>query len=84
MQMLADVLNMEVYICESSQTGALGSAIAGAAASGKGNLLSLMEVMSAKTRASFKPDLEKSVKYRELYGRYLQLSRIFEEADLLT
>lgn len=83
MQMLADVLNLEVYICESSQTGALGSAISGAAAAGKGNLLSLMEVMSAKACASFRPDLENSVKYSELYKRYLQLSRVFEETDLL-
>ncbi len=82
MQLLADVLGLEIHICESAQTGALGSAIAGAAAE-NGDLLTLMERMSSKICASFKPNPSNSAKYDELYEHYLRLSRIFEETDCL-
>ena len=83
MQMLADGLDLEIYICESSQTGALGSAISGAAAAGKGDTLSLMSAMSSRVCDSFKPISENVVRYSGLYNRYLRLSRIFEEDSSL-
>lgn len=81
MQMLSDVCAMPVTVCRSSQTGALGSAICAAAASGRlGDLAACTRRMGSAAQAIYTP--QNAAAYEPLYRRYLALSAAFESADL--
>lgn len=76
-QMLADALRLPVLVCESTQTGALGSAIAAAAAAENRPLSELMQSMSSPACGVFEPRLEYAKQYDSLYLNYLRLSDFF-------
>lgn len=76
MQVLADVLGMEIGVCQSTQASALGSAILGAAASGE-SLNECVRRMAAPADTVFKP--VQAEDYEPLYRRYRALSDVFEQ-----
>ena len=79
MQMFADVCGFSICICDSDQTGALGSAIYGAAAyAGRERFAELNASMAAKITKQYLPSAERHAEYDRLYKRYLKLSGIFE------
>ena len=74
-QIYADVCNRDVYLVEQEHSGALGSAILGAAAAGGGfcELSSLIERYRQPSRTVFHPVPEHAAVYGELYALYSQL-----------
>jgi len=82
MQIYADVTGREMKISRSSQTCALGSAIAGAVVAGKekGGYESVPEAQAAMCgirETTFKPIPENQKVYQELYSLYKQLHDAF-------
>lgn len=77
-QIYADVCNRDVYLVEQEHSGALGSAILGAAAAGGGfhALSDLIQRYKAPIQTVFHPISEHAAVYRELYDLY---SRLYEE-----
>lgn len=74
-QIYADICNRDVYLAEQEHSGALGSAILGAAAAGTGfqSLPALIERYKQPVRTVFHPIPEHVAVYRELYTLYSQL-----------
>ena len=77
-QIYADVCNRDVYLVEQAHSGALGSAILGAAAAGGGfrELPALIDRYRQEGQRVFHPVPEHAEVYRELYALY---SRLYEE-----
>jgi len=78
MQIYADVCGKEMKVARSSQTCALGSAIAGAVAAGAHPWFAeAQRAMCGVKLRSFKPDPGRHKIYAELYGLYRQLHDAF-------
>ena len=78
MQIYADVLNRPMIVAGSKQTCALGSAIFGAVAAGKGNggylnAESAQRAMCAGGGAIYRPNKTNAAIYKKLYALYSQL-----------
>ncbi|MDD3335259.1 MAG: ribulokinase [Eubacteriales bacterium] len=78
MQILADVCNIDITICATAQTSALGSAILGAAASGAcGTLTECIQNMASPSEKCYHP--QNAGSYEALYRRYRALASVFEQ-----
>lgn len=78
MQVYADVLNRPLEISRSSQTCALGAAIAGAVVGGAHrNFAEATEAMTGTLRKKFLPDPARAKVYDRLYRQYRRLHDIF-------
>ena len=78
MQMYADVLNREIRLCESTQAGALGSAIYAAVAAGVyPDIPAAATAMGSPVVKTYSPDPEKHKTYQKLYADYVQLHDYF-------
>lgn len=82
MQIYADVTGREMKISRSTQSCALGSAIAGAVAAGKAaggfdNFADAQAAMCAMKETSYKPNQENHKVYQQLYALYHQLHDAF-------
>ena len=77
MQILADVCGREVHLVEQSHTGALGSAILGAAAAESEQGFALLPELTGKYRKAggtvYRPTGEHMAVYERLYGVYRHL-----------
>lgn len=85
MQVYADVLGREMKVARSTQTCALGSAIAGSVAGGRerGGYEGFLEAQAAMCglkKKTFKPDPSSRAVYGELYGLYSTLHEAFGAA----
>jgi L-ribulokinase len=82
MQIYADVLGKKMEISRSSQTGALGSAMAGAVVAGKAaggydTFRIAIDKMTGTLKKSYTPNKENRLIYNKLYKLYRQLHDIF-------
>jgi L-ribulokinase len=82
MQIYADVIGREMKITRSTQTCALGSAIAGAVVAGKAaggydNFADAQAAMCGMKKVTYKPILENHRVYQKLYALYSQLHDAF-------
>lgn len=78
MQIYADVLNREILLCQSTQSGALGSAIYAAAAAGVyPDIRSAAAAMGAPVVKRYTPNAENHRAYQKLYEDYVLLHDYF-------
>jgi len=78
MQIYADVLNREILLCQSTQAGALGSAIYGAVAGGVyATIREAAAVMGAPVVKTYTPNRENHIAYQKLYEEYVLLHDYF-------
>ena len=89
MQIYADVLGRELEISRSTQTGALGSAIAGAVVAGEeaggyGTYGEAVAQMTGVLATRFSPDPDNTAVYNRLYRLYNQLHDVFGTRDYNT
>ncbi|MBE7001879.1 MAG: ribulokinase [Ruminococcaceae bacterium] len=78
MQIYADVLNREIQVCQSTQAGALGSAIYGAVAAGVyPDLQAAAKAMGTPVAKCYRPDPENHKAYEKLYAEYVTLHDYF-------
>lgn len=78
MQIYADVLNREIGVCQSTQAGALGSAIYAAVAAGVyPNLQVAAKVMGAPVTKRYYPNEKNHEAYQKLYKEYVTLHDYF-------
>ena len=78
MQIYADVLNREICLCQSTQTGALGSAIyAAVAAKVYPDMQTAAAAMGAPVVKTYTPNPENHRAYEKLYADYVQLHDYF-------
>ncbi|MBI3985677.1 MAG: ribulokinase [Lentisphaerae bacterium] len=78
MQIYADVLNRPMFISRSSQTCALGAAIAGALVAGAhSSIEAAVEAMTGVKGKVFHPDPARAAVYRKLYAHYSVLHDAF-------
>jgi len=82
MQIFADILGKEIYIARSTQTGALGAAIAGAVAAGRrtggyNDFGEAIRAMVASPELSYAPDPRTRAAYDELYMLYRTIHDVF-------
>lgn len=78
MQIYADVLNREVKIAQSAQSGAFGSAMYAAVAAGLyASVTEAADALASKDYKLYTPDPENAAKYESLYREYLELSEYF-------
>ena len=78
MQIYADVLGIEIGVCQSTQAGALGSAIYGAVAAGVyPDFASAAKVMGAPVAKIYTPNPENQKAYEKLYAEYVTLHDYF-------
>lgn len=78
MQIYADVLNREIQVCQSTQAGALGSAIYGAVAAGVySDISQAAKAMGAPVAKYYQPRPEACKGYEKLYAEYVTLHDYF-------
>ncbi len=82
MQIYADVTGRKIHVCRSSQTSALGAAMAGAVAAGpeRGGYMSLSEASEAMNGGEervYVPIPENQAVYEKLYAEYMTLHDYF-------
>lgn len=78
MQIYADVLNREIGVCQSTQAGALGSAIYAAVAAGVyPNIQEAADAMGTPVSKRYCPNEENHKAYRKLYEEYVRLHDYF-------
>ncbi len=82
MQIYADVMNKKMEISKSSQTGALGSAMAGAVVAGKknggyGDFHEAIECMTGVLDTAYNPNPGNVEIYNEIYAQYKKLHDAF-------
>ena len=78
MQIYADVLGCEICLCQSSQAGALGSAIYAAAAAGiYPNIPTAAAAMGSPVVKTYTPKAENQKAYEKLYADYVTLYDYF-------
>ena len=78
MQIYADVLNCRIGVCQSTQAGALGSAIYAAVASGAyPDLQQAAEAMGTPVAKYYYPNAENHAAYQKLYKEYATLHDYF-------
>ena len=81
MQTMSDVLNMPIRVCKTDQACALGAAMFAATAAGVyGRIEDARQAMSSGFAKTYFPDEENARRYREIYGKYLQLGKYAEAA----
>lgn len=87
MQILADVLQKEIYVCKSSQMAALGSAILGAASYEQGSFETVAARMHSAVETTYEPRVEYAYVYDKLFTAYDKLTDYYgqntEVFDLL-
>jgi L-ribulokinase len=87
MQVYADVLGCDIWVSESKQPGALGSAVLGAAAAyqtSSAGFRAVMDGMIKPPRIKYTPDRHNMNRYDALYRKYQALSELFlKESDLM-
>jgi L-ribulokinase len=86
MQIYADVTGLPIYVAESSQIGALGSAMhaavaAGVEAGGFESILEASKVMARLRQEQYIPISENSVIYDRLYAEYVRLHDYFGRGE---
>ena len=82
MQVYADILDKPIYIVESEQAGALGSAMFAAVGSGYFKSLDdAAEVMVKKPSSVFTPNPENAETYDYLFGEYKKLHDYFGKGE---
>ena len=86
MQIFADVTGREMKVSRSSQTCALGAAMAGAVVAGRKaggypNFAAAQKAMCGLKAKSYKPDPKAHAVYKELYALYKQLHDAFGTSD---
>ena len=86
MQIYADVMNKRMEISRSAQTGALGSAMAGAVVAGRGNggydnFDEAIEKMTGTLDVVYEPQAENVNAYNELFRQYKVLHDAFGTDD---
>lgn len=86
MQILADVLQRDIYLCPTTQGSALGSALLGAAVAGETctkckNLAELAQKYTQLSEKVYHPREENVGIYRQLYAQYLRLSEQMSAMD---
>ena len=80
MQVYADVLNKDIRIAKSTQSGALGSAVYAAAAAGAYPSIEAASIAYRKpVEKIYKPILENVEKYEILYKKYRSLHDYFSK-----
>ncbi|MBR4017134.1 MAG: ribulokinase [Oscillospiraceae bacterium] len=78
MQIYADVLNQSIGICQSTQAGALGSAIYAAVAAGVyPDFAAAAEAMGTPVSKYYHPNPENHAAYQKLYEEYVRLHDYF-------
>ena len=78
MQIYADVLNREIGVCQSTQAGALGSAIYAAVAAGVyPNIQQAAKAMGTPVSKRYCPNEENHKAYQKLYEEYVLLHDYF-------
>jgi len=81
MQIYADVLNKDIRIAKSTQSGALGSAVYAAAAAGVYPSIEAASKAYAKpVEKVYKPNSENVEKYKKLYQKYRYLHDYFSKS----
>ncbi|CAD2214732.1 L-ribulokinase [Angomonas deanei] len=79
-QVLADVLNMTISVCQSDQVCAVGAAIVAATAAGCYESVSAaQEKMASGISNRYEPDKARASVYEELYKRYTDLAKASEK-----
>ena len=81
MQIYADVCGVEVYCPLQEQTGAVGSALLGAAAGSGGfrGLPDLINALPAQPLKIYRPDREAVEQYKQVYSLYAELYEYFSQ-----
>ena len=78
MQIYADVLGRDIQVTQSTQAGALGSAIYGAVAAGVyPDFASAAKAMGAPVAKTYTPNPENQKAYEKLYAEYVMLHDYF-------
>ena len=78
MQIYADVLGCEILLCQSTQAGALGSAIYAAAAAGVyPDIPAAAKAMGSPVLKTYTPDAANQKAYEKLYADYVNLYDYF-------
>ena len=70
----ADVLGMDVFLSEASESSALGAAFAAMAVTGMGSLEEISERLGKRSQKPFTPDPCRKNVYNKLYEKYKKLS----------
>lgn len=79
MQIVANVLNMPIYVAEAEQAVAIGAAIFGAVVGGVyEDVKQAQEKMASGTEKIYYPQNDKVEIYNQLYGKYLQIGSFIE------
>ena len=79
MQIVANVLNMPIYVAEAEQAVAIGAAIFGAVVGGVyEDVKQAQEKMASGTEKIYYPQSDKVEIYNQLYGKYLQIGSFIE------
>lgn len=73
-QMFADCLGVPLSVAEAQETGALGAAIGVGVATGQVSSYEEGLARMTRQRAAFEPDQSAHDRYRDRYGRFLQLT----------
>jgi len=82
MQLYADVLDREIQICRSAQSGALGSAIYAAAAAGVyPDIPAAAAAMGTPAIKTYVPNRENHLAYQKLYADYVRLHDYFGKGE---
>lgn len=82
MQIYADVLDREIALCQSTQSGALGSAIYAAAAAGVyPDIPAAAKAMGAPVVKTYVPNGENHLAYQKLYADYVRLHDYFGKGE---
>ena len=80
MQIVANVLNMPIYVAEAEQAVAIGAAIFGAVVGGVyEDVKQAQEKMASGTEKIYYPQSDKVEIYNQLYGKYLQIGSFIED-----
>jgi len=81
MQIMADVTNMNVKVCESEQTVALGAACFAAVVSGVYTRVEVAQAhMASKIEKIYEPNSESVAAYKVTYEKFLKFADVIESA----
>jgi L-ribulokinase len=81
MQIYADVTGREIAVAGAPQASALGAAMLGAVAAGRGSLTDTVARMAPRPARVYAPDVERGVHYDTLYQQYKRLYNYFGRGD---
>ena len=84
MQIMADVLNKEIFVCNTTQAAALGSAVYASVAGGfYDDVIIASADLSPEVKAVYRPIEENVIKYKALYSEYLTLHDYFGKTNMV-